>query len=112
MAIRAKLYRDPRANGMESLYIRYTPPIRNPDTMKMVYKEMLNMYLFKNPKKDNELYHNKEMIDKAEAIVSKRIISLVNDEYGFLDKQTMKLDFLEYFAKMAEKKPGKWQMYF
>ena len=112
MAIRAKLYRDPRANGMESLYVRYTPPIRNPETMKMVYKEMLNMYVFKNPRSEEETYHNREMIDKAEAIVGKRIISLVNDEYGFLDKQKMKQDFLEYFAHLAEKKPEKWRMVF
>ena len=112
MAIRAKLYRDPRANGMESLYVRYTPPIRNPETMKMVYKEMLNMYVFKNPRSEEETCHNRQMIDKAEAIVGKRIISLVNEEYGFLDKQKMKLDFLEYFAKVAEKKPEKWRMVF
>ena len=112
MGIRAKLYRAPRANDMEALYIRFTPPIRNKETMKMVYKEMLGMYVFKNPKSQDEIYFNKEMIEKAEAIVSQRIISIVNEEYGFLDKQKMKDDFLEYFARIAKSKYEKWEMVF
>ncbi len=102
MGLRAKLYRSPRANNMEALYIRFTPPIRNQETMKMVYKEMLNIYIFKSPSTDEEYHHNKQMLDRADAIVSRRIISLINEEYGFLDKRKMDDDFLEYFARIAK----------
>ncbi|MFR9659729.1 MAG: site-specific integrase [Rikenellaceae bacterium] len=95
---------------MQALYIRYTPPIRDPETMKMRYKEMLDIYIFKNPTTDEQHYYNKELLSKAEAIVSQRIISLINEEFGFLDKYKMEQDFLEYYLKIAKTKHSKWIM--
>ncbi|MFI3302848.1 MAG: hypothetical protein SNH35_08565 [Rikenellaceae bacterium] len=42
--------------------------------------------------------------------VSQRIISLGNEEFGFLDKYKMEQDFLEYYLKVAKTKHSKWIM--
>lgn len=50
------------------------------------------------------------MLLKAEAIRSIRIQSLINEEYGFLDKHKMKGDFLAYSKEMCKIKDQKWLM--
>ena len=42
---------------------------------------------------------NNDMLNKAEAIRCIRIQSLINEEFGFLDKTKQKADFLAYFKK-------------
>lgn len=48
------------------------------------------------------------MLNKAEAIRCIRVTSLINEEFGFLDKNRMRQDFLAYFKKIADKKEDKW----
>ena len=50
------------------------------------------------------------MLNKAEAIRCFRVQSLINEEFGFLDKHKMKADFLAYFAKMMKSKDQKWKV--
>ena len=50
---------------------------------------------------------NNEMLNKAEAIRCIRVQSLINEEFGFLDKTKQKADFLAYFKKMRRKKDEK-----
>jgi integrase len=57
-----------------------------------------------------EREYNNEMLLKAEAIRSIRVQSLINEEYGFLDKHKMKGDFLAYFKEMCKTKDQKWLM--
>ena len=49
------------------------------------------------------------MLNKAEAIRCIRVQSLINEEFGFLDKTKQKADFLAYFKKMCRNKDQKWQ---
>lgn len=42
---------------------------------------------------------NNDMLNKAEAIRCIRVQSLINEEFGFLDKTKQKADFLAYFKK-------------
>ena len=51
---------------------------------------------------------NTDMLNKAEAIRCIRTQSLINEEFGFLDKTRQKADFLAYFEKMTHKKDDKW----
>ena len=51
---------------------------------------------------------NTDMLNKAEAIRCIRTQSLINEEFGFLDKHDRKPDFLAYFEKMTHKKDDKW----
>ncbi len=91
-----------------SLYLDFYPAIRNPKTMKMVYKETLGIYIFQNPKSEIEKEYNKEMYSKAEVIRAIRIQACVNEEFGFLDKNQQKEDFLQFFFDLSLKKDQKW----
>ena len=51
---------------------------------------------------------NNDMLNKAEAIRCIRVQSLINEEFGFLDKTKQKADFLAYFKKMCRSKDQKW----
>ncbi len=50
------------------------------------------------------------MLVKAEAIRCIRTQSLINEEFGFLDKNKMKTDFLEYFRRKMLHKDHKWRV--
>ena len=51
---------------------------------------------------------NQDMLNKAEAIRCIRVQSLINEEFGFLDKNKQKVDFLAYFRTKAREKYEKW----
>lgn len=95
-------------NEKISLYLDYYPAIRNPETMTMSRREYLGIYIYANPKNELERNFNIEMLNKAEAIRCLRVTSLINEEFGFLDKNRMRQDFLAYFKKIADKKEDKW----
>jgi len=76
--------------------------------MKMVYKEFLGIYIYSNPEGEIQREYNKEALQKAEAIKSQRSLSIINQEFGFLDTHQQKEDFLEYYHTISLKKPEKW----
>lgn len=102
------LRRRPIKNDMESLYLDFYPAVRNPETMEMSRREYLGIYIYLRPKNEVEREYNNEMLLKAEAIRSIRVQSIINEEYGFLDKHKMKGDFLAYFSEMCKTKDQKW----
>lgn len=108
MATKVTLRRKPITQQRESLYLDFYPGIRNPDTMKMVYKEYLGIYIIQFPQNQIQREYNDEMMLKAEGIRSMRVQAIINEEYGFLDKQKQKADFLAYFKTMCMKKDQKW----
>lgn len=110
MATKVKLRRKPITQGRETLYLDFYPPIRDPETMKMVYKEYLGIYIYQDPKNLIQREYNQEMLLKAEAIQAMRIQSVINEEFGFLDKRKQKGDFLAYFRSFLMKKDQKWRI--
>ena len=110
MASNVTLRRRELKNDKESLYLDFYPPIRCPDTMKMSRREYLGIYIYKRAKNEVQREYNNEMLLKAEAIRSIRVQSLINEEFGFLDKHKMKGDFLLYFKEIALSKDKKWMM--
>ncbi len=97
-------------DNKESLYLDFYPPVRNSETMKMSRREFLGIYIYKNPKDAMQRDFNNDMLDKAEAVRCMRQQAIINEEYGFLDKNKMKSDFLAFFKKQAIDKDQKWQM--
>ncbi len=95
-------------NDRFSLYLDYYPAVRNPETMQMSRREYLGIYIYAHPKNEMERAFNNEMLNKAEAIRCIRVQSLINEEFGFLDKTKQKADFLAYFKKMCRTKDEKW----
>ena len=95
-------------SGKITLYLDYYPPIRNPRTMELSRREYLGIYLTKNPRTSNERTVNAEKLRQAEAIRSQRDLSLINEQFGFIDKSKQKMDFLMYFKKQLPYHDPKW----
>lgn len=77
-------------NDRISLYLDFYPPVRNPETMQMSRREYLGIYIYAHPKNEMEREFNTDMLNKAEAIRCIRTQSLINEEFGFLVKNTLK----------------------
>ncbi|MDR2916193.1 MAG: site-specific integrase [Tannerella sp.] len=92
----------------ESLYLDFYPPVRDPFTMRMTRRESLGIYIYAKPHNEIEREFNHEMMMKAEVIRGLRVQSLINEEFGFLDKNKKKADFLSYFEMKAKTKDQKW----
>ena len=93
-----------------SLYLDFYPPIRNPHTNKLSRCEGLGIYLYGHPANAREREFNASMMEKAEAIRCRRFEQLLNEQFGFLDKEKLRIDFLEYFRKKCFKKYQKWKI--
>lgn len=87
------------SNGQTSLYLDFYPAIRNPKTGKLSRREYLGLYIYTNPTDGFQQEFNKRMIQKAEIIKCRRTEAIINEEYGFLDKNKGKESFLDYFKK-------------
>ena len=89
----------PISGDRRTLYLDYYPAVRIPETMKMMRQETLGMYLYDKPKNQIQKRHNEYTLAQAEAIRCLRVQAVINEEFGFLDKQRLNTDFLEYFRK-------------
>ena len=98
------------SKGRISLYLDYYPAVRHPETMQMSRREYLGIYIYANPKNEMERAFNGEMLAKAEAIRCIRVQALINEDFGFLDRNKMREDFLAYFLKKCRKKEQKWRI--
>jgi len=96
-------------SGKITLYLDFYPPIRNPRTMEMSRREYLGIYLAKNPRTPAERSINAEKIKQAEAIRAQRELSLINEQFGFIDKTKQKMDFLAYFQDKLPNRDPKWE---
>ena len=91
-----------------SLYLDFYPPIRNPHTNRLSRRETLGIYLYAKPSSAREREFNASMEEKAEAIRCRRFEQLLNEHFGFLDKEKLRMDFLEYYRKKCLSKHQKW----
>jgi site-specific recombinase XerD len=77
--------------------------------MEMSRREYLGIYLAKNPGTPAERNINAEKMKQAEAIRAQRELSLINEQYGFIDKAKQKMDFLAYFKDRLPEHDQKWE---
>jgi integrase len=103
------LRRRPISGARESLYLDFYPAIRDPYSMGMKRREYLGIYIYAKPRTEMEKGFNHDMLMKAEVIRSLRVQSIINEEFGFLDKHKKNLDFLAYFESKAKTKDQKWE---
>ena len=85
-----------------SLYLDYYPPIINPETGTKTRREFLNMHIHKNPKTAEERSYNKETLNVANSIRSKREVQLRNKEFGFKDNVNISIDFLKFYKRIVD----------
>jgi len=95
-------------SGKITLYLDFYPPIRNPRTMQMSRREYLGIYIAKNPRTPAERNINAEKLKQAEAIRAQRELSIINEQFGFIDKTKQKMDFLQYFKEKLPHHDKKW----
>ena len=91
------------ANGKESLYLDFYPPIKGGNG-KPTRREYLNKYIYEKPKNIDEKQHNKENLNIAEGIKNKREKEILNEQDGIFNAQNKKRDFLEFFENLCEKR--------
>lgn len=63
--------------------------------------EYLNMHLQEKPKTSLERQHNKEKLQIAEGIRSKRELDWLNGMQGFVNSEKRNLNFIEYFSRLV-----------
>lgn len=98
----------PISGGRRSIYLDYYPAVRIPESMKMIRQETLGMYLYERPKNQMQRQHNETTRVQAEAIRCLRVQSIINEEFGFLDKGRLSTDFLAYFRKIMQGRNNVW----
>ena len=97
----------PIKKGQTSLYLDFYPAIRNPKTGKLSRREYLGIYIYTNPTEKFQMEYNRSMLQKAELIKCRRIESIINEEFGFLDRSKGRENFVDYFRKCMEEAPNK-----
>ncbi|GAL82476.1 integrase [Algibacter lectus] len=90
------------ANGKKSLYLDYYPAIINPATGKETRREFLKLQIHSVPKNEMEKSHNKETIQFAELVRSKRLIQIRDKEYGFKENINFSLNFVAFYQTIIE----------
>lgn len=91
------------ANGKQSLYLDFYPPIKGADG-RFTRREYLNRYVYEKPKSQEEKLHNKENLIFAEGVKNKREKEILNEQDGIFNTQNKKRDFIAFFQGLCEKR--------
>ena len=105
--IKVTLREKPLKSDKVSLYLDYYPPIILPDTGKKTRREFLNLYIDNNPKTPEAKKQNKETLQMANGVRSKREVQIRNREFGFKDNVNISIDFLNFYNDMGPKPSNK-----
>lgn len=88
--------------GRLSVYLDFYPVVRNPQTNRNTRREYLGFYIYENPTTQFQKEYNESILNRAELIRCRRQEQLINSEFGFMDRETPKLDFLAYFERKCK----------
>ena len=94
----------PIKNGQISLYLDFYPAIRHPKTGRLSRREYLGLYIYANPTERFQQEFNRSMLQKAELIKCRRTESIINEEFGFLDRSKDKESFLDYYKEWIKER--------
>lgn len=97
--VKVTLRKKPISKGRHSLYLDFYPPIKFPNSTKTTRREFLGMYILDKPKTEWDKQLNKEILQKADIIRVERMKSIINEQFGFLDKKKLDASFLTFFEK-------------
>jgi integrase len=90
-----------------SLFLEYYKGASIDSKGRKTYKrdyEYLDLFLHIKPKTTIEKQENKQNLELAKNIKSKRELEIKNNEYGFLTKSKSNSDFISYFKKLTEER--------
>ena len=80
--------------------------------MTYIRHEYLGIYLMKNPRSKQDRETNAKKVSQAEAIRAMREISLINEQYGFLDRTRLKMSFVKYYERITAEHSQDWRLAF
>ncbi|MCC8177155.1 MAG: site-specific integrase [Bacteroidales bacterium] len=109
---KVSLLKRPYPSGRIALYLDFYPAVRNPHNGRLSRREYLGIYLYANPRNEMERRFNREMLEKGEAIRCNRFTELLNEQFGFLDHEKKRRDFLAYFKAQCKTHDQKWTRVF
>lgn len=95
------------SKGMISLYLEiYKGSIKTPEGKTKILREYeyLNLYLVDKPKNPIDKQSNKNTLELARSIRSKRELDIKNGQYGFGSDFKLNTSFIEYFQKLADER--------
>ena len=85
-----------RRNGTKSLFLDFWPGYRNPETMELIRRRSLGMYIYANPISTQQKKYNEAILAKAEAIRCKVFIEVINEKYDFFNQDRLKENFCHF----------------
>jgi integrase/recombinase XerD len=94
-------------DGSISVFLEiYKGVVNTPDGKTKILRdyEYLNLYLIDNPKTPIDKQSNKETLQLAESIKSKRELEIKNGIYGFTNEFKQSTNFIDYFKDQTEKR--------
>jgi len=91
-----------KSDGLYHFFLDFYPPFFNPKTRKTQRQRFLDITLIPNPKNQYERQQNKDNQAFAERILSKTILDIRSNEYGFFNEDKMELSFIDYFDKYCK----------
>lgn len=97
-------------SGKIALYLDFYPALMNPRTREYSRREYLGIYLMKSPRTAADRKANALKLKQAQAIRAEREISIINEQFGFLDKSKGKLDVVKFFESILAKHDKKWRI--
>ena len=98
-----KLRMRDRRNGTKSLFLDFWPGYRDPETMELIRRRSLGMYIYADPANKQQKLYNDKILAKAEAIRCKVYIDVLDEKYDFFNRDRLKEDFLGYFRNIVNR---------
>ena len=95
--------------GQISLYLEYYKGTVKTDegkTKAIRDYEYLDLYLKDNPQTKQERQTNKETLELAKSIKSKRELEIKNGQHGFKRSGSSNADFMEFFSQQRDERKG------
>ncbi|WP_379090623.1 site-specific integrase [Pedobacter sp. UC225_65] len=94
------------SSGRITFFLDFYPPLRNPASGRPMRKEYLKLYMVQDPKSEADKMFNKQTLVLAENIRAKRQMAIQNNDYGFLDKERLTGNFMDFYREIVRKKGG------
>jgi integrase len=85
--------------GRQSVYLDFSPPLRNSKTGKAQRYEFLDIFLYEKPSNLWERNHNAETNELIENVRAKRLLDIQNRKYGFISNRDRSSSFVDFFKQ-------------
>lgn len=90
--------------GRHSIYLDFSPPIRNQKTGKPQRFEFLDIFVYDKPENNFERRHNSETMELVENLRANRLLYIQNRKYGFISNRDRSASFVDYFKELISTK--------